>query len=179
MPRQARSIFANIPHHIIQRGDRNCDVFFKKSGSALFFGIETHKHYDNYQNLIHLSQENAHYYQYDNANRLTQTTDALGNISTQDYDNFGNTISATQALGTSAEVTTYFNYGNNIYRTYNALNQMISSKQTTYTYDTNGNLTTLTQPNSTQISHIYDSLNRKTQVNNTLAQTSIMINFPA
>ena len=28
MPRQARSVFANIPHHIIQKGNRNCDVFF-------------------------------------------------------------------------------------------------------------------------------------------------------
>jgi len=152
--------------------------FSKKVVAPFFFGIETHKHYDNYQNLIHLSRKRP-LLSIRQCQRLTQTTDALGNISTQDYDNFGNTISATQALGTSAEVTTYFNYGNNIYRTYNALNQMISSKQTTYTYDTNGNLTTLTQPNSTQISHIYDSLNRKTQVNNTLAQTLIMINFPA
>ncbi|OIR24015.1 hypothetical protein [Bathymodiolus thermophilus thioautotrophic gill symbiont] len=34
MPKQTRSIFANIP---TQRGNRNCDVFFKKNGSAPFF----------------------------------------------------------------------------------------------------------------------------------------------
>ncbi len=28
MPRQARSVFANIPHHITQRGNRQTDVFF-------------------------------------------------------------------------------------------------------------------------------------------------------
>ncbi|KAF3980838.1 MAG: transposase, partial [Methylococcales symbiont of Iophon sp. n. MRB-2018] len=28
MPRQARSVFANIPHHITQRGNRRGDVFF-------------------------------------------------------------------------------------------------------------------------------------------------------
>ena len=28
MPRQARSVFANIPHHITQRGNRKNDVFF-------------------------------------------------------------------------------------------------------------------------------------------------------
>jgi putative transposase len=28
MPRQARSVFANIPHHITQRGNRRNDVFF-------------------------------------------------------------------------------------------------------------------------------------------------------
>ncbi len=28
MPRQARSVFANIPHHITQRGNRRSDVFF-------------------------------------------------------------------------------------------------------------------------------------------------------
>jgi putative transposase len=28
MPRQARAVFANIPHHITQRGNRKADVFF-------------------------------------------------------------------------------------------------------------------------------------------------------
>jgi len=28
MPRQARSVFANIPHHVTQRGNRKTDVFF-------------------------------------------------------------------------------------------------------------------------------------------------------
>ncbi|KAF3980700.1 MAG: transposase, partial [Methylococcales symbiont of Iophon sp. n. MRB-2018] len=28
MPRQARSVFANIPHHITQRDNRRGDVFF-------------------------------------------------------------------------------------------------------------------------------------------------------
>ncbi len=28
MPRQARNVFANIPHHITQRGNRQADVFF-------------------------------------------------------------------------------------------------------------------------------------------------------
>lgn len=28
MPRQARVVFPNIPHHIIQRGNRREDVFF-------------------------------------------------------------------------------------------------------------------------------------------------------
>ena len=28
MPRQPRSVFANIPHHITQRGNRQGDVFF-------------------------------------------------------------------------------------------------------------------------------------------------------
>ncbi|WP_428088258.1 transposase [Candidatus Thioglobus sp.] len=28
MPRQARNVFSNIPHHITQRGNRKLDVFF-------------------------------------------------------------------------------------------------------------------------------------------------------
>ena len=28
MPRQARNVFANIPHHVTQRGNRKEDVFF-------------------------------------------------------------------------------------------------------------------------------------------------------
>ena len=31
MPRQARVVFPNIPHHIIQRGNRREDVFFSDS----------------------------------------------------------------------------------------------------------------------------------------------------
>jgi len=28
MPRQARNVFSNIPHHVTQRGNRQDDVFF-------------------------------------------------------------------------------------------------------------------------------------------------------
>ncbi len=35
MPRLARSVFANMPHHITQRGNRREDVFFDDAEEAL------------------------------------------------------------------------------------------------------------------------------------------------
>ena len=36
MPRLARNVFANIPHHITQRGNRREDVFFKKEDREVY-----------------------------------------------------------------------------------------------------------------------------------------------
>lgn len=36
MPRLARSVFPNIPHHITQRGNRREDVFFTKDDYLLY-----------------------------------------------------------------------------------------------------------------------------------------------
>jgi putative transposase len=36
MPRQARSVFPNIPHHITQRGNRREDVFFNDDDRLIY-----------------------------------------------------------------------------------------------------------------------------------------------
>ncbi|MDI6845496.1 MAG: transposase [Candidatus Saccharicenans sp.] len=42
MPRQARIIFPNVPHHIIQRGNRNQIVFFEEEDKQLYLDILNH-----------------------------------------------------------------------------------------------------------------------------------------
>ncbi|KAF3979303.1 MAG: transposase, partial [Methylococcales symbiont of Iophon sp. n. MRB-2018] len=39
MPRQARSVFANIPHHITQRSNRRGDVFFCDSDKDYYLQL--------------------------------------------------------------------------------------------------------------------------------------------
>ncbi len=39
MPRQPRSVFANIPHHITQRGNRGNDVFFGDSDKDYYLEL--------------------------------------------------------------------------------------------------------------------------------------------
>ena len=39
MPRQARSVFANIPHHITQRGNRRQDVFFSNEDKDYYLEL--------------------------------------------------------------------------------------------------------------------------------------------
>ncbi|MBL4886778.1 MAG: transposase [Planctomycetaceae bacterium] len=42
MPRLARSVFSNIPHHITQRGNRREDVFFSDEGRLLYLELLQH-----------------------------------------------------------------------------------------------------------------------------------------
>ncbi len=39
MPRQARSVFANIPHHVTQRGNRQSDVFFSNADKDYYLKL--------------------------------------------------------------------------------------------------------------------------------------------
>ncbi|MEZ0149813.1 MAG: transposase [Candidatus Reddybacter sp.] len=43
MPRVARNVFAGIPHHITQRGNRREDVFFEDDGRTVY--LEWLAHY--------------------------------------------------------------------------------------------------------------------------------------
>ena len=43
MPRLARAVFPNIPHHIAQRGNRREDVFFSDEGPLLSLGVRFQK----------------------------------------------------------------------------------------------------------------------------------------
>lgn len=42
MPRLARSVFSNIPHHITQRGNRREDVFFSDEGRLFYLELLQH-----------------------------------------------------------------------------------------------------------------------------------------
>jgi RHS repeat-associated protein len=98
-------------------------------------------------------------YVYDTAHRVTQATNALGEYQTYTLD----------ALGDRTQVNTY-DSSNNLWReqarTFDALGREIkyvggsSLDQTSYSYDANGNLLTITDGNSHATARVFDALNR-------------------
>jgi RHS repeat-associated protein len=112
--------------------------------------------------LVTLPDGSTLAYTYDGAHRLTQIADGLGNRIAYTLDAMGNRI-AEQA----------YDPGNNLQRarsrTYDALNRLQQdlgalNQTTTYAYDNNSNLTTLTDPLNHATGNTYDALNRLTQV---------------
>jgi len=77
---------------------------------------------------------------YDQAGRLIRTTDAMGNVSSIAYDAFGNGVRTTDAAG-SVEETTYDNNGLNVVRTRNR-----RGFETLYDSDRFGNVVRVTAP---------------------------------
>jgi RHS repeat-associated protein len=86
---------------------------------------------------------------YDNAGRLSTTTDQMGTVTSYTYDDTTRTVTATDPLGTAAMVTR------------NAAGQIASRTDgargvTGYGYDLDGNLTTITDPTGRVDQYAYD-----------------------
>ena len=81
-------------------------------------------------------------YAYYADNTLQSVTDALGRVTSFDYDGLGNTTRVTRLDGTSDAVTTTFSYE----PTFNQLASVTDplNHSTTFAYDGNGNLATVT-----------------------------------
>ena len=88
-------------------------------------------------------------YTFDDRLRVTSATDALGRITSYTYDERGNKLTETEAVGTAEEQTTIYTY----HPVYNLVASITKasvsnsghSAATTFTYDTNGNLTGRTE----------------------------------
>ncbi len=96
-------------------------------------------------------------YGYDDADRLVEVIDALGQSTTYGYDDNGNRTSVTDARD---ETTTY---------AYDALNRLESvtdplSRVTSYDYDAAGNVTERTDGNEQTTTYTYDAANRLTDI---------------
>jgi YD repeat-containing protein len=92
---------------------------------------------------------------YDGRDRLTGTTDPLGNTTRFTYDAAGDRTGTTDALGHTTTVA------------YDALNRPTAVTDaaggvTAFTYDAAGNLATLTDPDNNVTTYAYDELNRRT-----------------
>lgn len=97
-------------------------------------------------------------YSYDNAHRLTDISDALGNHIHYTLDNIGNRIKEDTYNSSNVLVTTHsrvFDALNRLWKDIGAVNQT-----TLYTYDANGNLTGSTDPLGHTTVNSYDALNR-------------------
>jgi len=118
--------------------------------------------YDAAGNLTKVTQPDGSYlsYTYDAAHRLTKITDRLGNYTTYTLDAMGNrtAVNVYANGGTLVRTHTY---------TYDAVNRLETEtgaavgETTSYTYDDQSNLLTVTDPNSNVTTYSYDALNRK------------------
>ncbi len=96
-------------------------------------------------------------YVYDDADRLVEVIDALGNSTVYDYDDNGNRTSVINARG---KPTTYV---------YDALNRLETvtdplDRDTTYSYDAAGNVDQRTDARGLVTDYTYDALNRLTDI---------------
>jgi YD repeat-containing protein len=101
-------------------------------------------------------------YTYDAAHRLTDITDTLGNRIHYTLDNIGNRTQENVYDNLNTLVQTKsraFDALNRLWKEISALNQT-----TLYTYDPDGNLTSITDPLTHTTVNAYDALNRLTQV---------------
>jgi RHS repeat-associated protein len=162
-------------------------------------GNVTKKYYDEWDNLtkvIHpdgstISFEYEHTY-----NNRTKTIDLRGNVSEYEYDNKGNLLKRTEAKGTDAEKVTTFTY-NDYGLILTATLQGDANTQTattTFTYDDNNNLASITDPENGSMhfleydgmgnllrfedplgyewSYTYDAMGRRTSVTDPLGNTT-------
>jgi RHS repeat-associated protein len=117
--------------------------------------------YDAAGNLTKVTQPDSSYlvYSYDNAHRLTGVTDSLGNSIAYTLDAASN-VTAKKISDAGGALRWMRSY------TYDAVERLktevgASSQTTTYGYDGNGNLTSVTDPLSHALSYSYDALNRR------------------
>ena len=135
-------------------------------------------------------------YAYDNWGNLASVTDPRGAVTAYAYDTRGRCVKVTDALGHTAQ-TVYDAVGNVLwttdldpatrpatYYTYDDLNRKLTETlprpssdatkdaTTSYTYDANGNTTSITDPLNHTTWYQYDHLNRVTCVTDALANTA-------
>ena len=125
------------------------------------------------------SATDTYAYGYDTAGRLIEVKKNSVIVSSYAYDQNGNRLSKTDALGTVNGVydaqDRLTQYGNNAY-TYNLNGELQTKTQgaqtTAYTYDVLGNLRTVALPGGTNIEYVVDGKNRRIgkKVNGVLVQ---------
>ncbi|MBS0380650.1 MAG: RHS repeat protein, partial [Proteobacteria bacterium] len=104
-------------------------------------------------------------YTYDNAHRLYQINDGLGNKIVYTLDNMGNRTGENSYDPSNALHRTHtrmFNVLNQLYKDINAANT--AAVTTTYGYDNNNNQTSIAAPLARNTTNYYDPLNRLSQI---------------
>jgi RHS repeat-associated protein len=114
-------------------------------------------------------EQQAVTYAYYADNTLQSVTDALGRVTSFDYDGLGNMTRVTRLDGTSDAVTTTFSYE----PTFNQLASVTDplNHSTTFAYDGNGNLSTVTDALSHPSSFAYNGAGQVTSVTDSLNNT--------
>lgn len=105
-------------------------------------------------------------YDYYSDNLPKSVTDALGRVSSFDYDTQGNATRITRLDGTSNAVTTTFTYGGRFGQLSSVTDPL--NHTSTFSYDQNGNLTVATDPLNHQITFGYNGAGQLTSVTDAL-----------
>jgi YD repeat-containing protein len=108
-------------------------------------------------------------YSYYADNTLQSATDALGRVTSFDYDSLGNTSRVTRLDGTPDAVTTSFSYEPN----FNQLSTVTDplNHSSTFTYDGNGNLSTVTDALTHPTTFAYNGAGQVTSITDVLNNT--------
>jgi YD repeat-containing protein len=151
--RDPNGIFTTLAYN--NRNWMSSSVIATSAGS-----LTTSYTYDSAGNLTKTTLPDSSFlsYAYDNAHRLTTTTNALSETSNITYDSAGN---VTQQLLRDASSNTKFKHT----ATFDALGEMLTSvggqaQSTSFTYDKNGNTLTITNPRGYVTTQTFDSLDR-------------------
>ena len=121
-------------------------------------------------------------YTYSSFGQVLTAQDPLGNTTTYAYDSKGDLATATDALGHETQYTSYDQNGRLVSKTdpnglltsytYDLRGRLKSitagSEVTGFTYDNAGNLTKVTNPDSSALNYAYDTAHRLTQVTDSL-----------
>ena len=109
-------------------------------------------------------------YTYDNAHRLTQVADNLGNKVIYTLDNMGNRTQEDVKDPSNALKQTRTRVYSSLNRLYQDIGGTSPSTQiTAYGYDSEGNLTTVTDPLTHVTTNAYDALNRLISITNPIS----------
>lgn len=148
--------------------------------------------YDPVGNRLTETDANNHttVYEYDALNRVVKKTDAVGCVTQLAYDSPGRCVGCTGPTKGSSLVTKQIDGNAKVtYFKYDGLDRLVRQvrKQgptddsedsddaiTVYTYDSNNNRLTMTEPNGNTTTYVYDALNRQIQVTNAAGDTTTM-----
>ena len=120
--------------------------------------------------VVMLPDSSTILYGYDNAHRLTDITDGVGNHIHYTLDASGNRIADNTYDASTVQRRTHtrmFNTLSELYQDINAANSSLVT--TTYGYDAQGNLQSIAAPMSRNTGLLYDELNRVKQITDPMA----------
>ena len=159
---------------------------FSLSGSTISYGnvISSYAYkYDECNNLTKLTCSVASStwsttYTYDKDNRPKTATLSSGKVLTNTYDSIGRL--ASRKIGLSSDYITTLTYvpGNGTNKTTGLVSTYRNGSDAaySYTYDDNGNITSITQ-GTTSITYEYDTANRLTRENNGLTNETVTYEY--